>query len=139
MNQKNTLEKKMELARHIREENMGNRLKIRQRERILYGRDTQPPLYDRHALSGQDSPLAAGTENFPEPGGFAGNFRYRMVLAMFLFVGFLVCDTNGSKIGSYSTGEVYDMILADTFHLYDDGDSPDQVMEELAGLFDFGN
>ena len=31
------IEKKMELAQYIREENMGNRMKIRQREKILYG------------------------------------------------------------------------------------------------------
>lgn len=64
-------------------------------------------------------------------------FKYRMVLAVFLFVGFLVCDTNGSKIGAYSTNEVYDMILADTFHLYDTTQEQNQVLEELAGLLDF--
>ena len=46
MGNKATLEKKMELARCIREENMGNRVKIRQREQILYGKNTQAPLYD---------------------------------------------------------------------------------------------
>ena len=30
-------ERKMELARYIREENMGNRMKVKQREKILYG------------------------------------------------------------------------------------------------------
>lgn len=48
-----------------------------------------------------------------------------------------MCDTNGSKIGAYSTGEVYDMILADTFHLYEDTQDQNPVFEELAGLLDF--
>lgn len=38
-----------------------------------------------------------------------------------------------SKILSYSTGDVYDMIVADSFHLYDGGENA--VMEELADLF----
>lgn len=141
MSNKVTLEKKMELARCIREENMGNRLKIRQREQILYGKDSQIPLYDKHSFSAQND--AAFYGNQTEPGEMSaasmGNFKFRMIIAVFLFVGFLVCDTNGSKIGTYSTGEVYDMILTDTFHLYDDAQNQDQVLEELAGLLDFGD
>lgn len=140
MSNKVTLEKKMQLARRIREENMGNRLKIRQREKILYGKDTQIPLFDKRAFSEQNGALLYGdsSEAGEIPGASMGGFKYRMVLAVLLFVGFLVCDTNGGKIGSYSTGEVYDMILADTFHLYDGADEQDQVLEELAGLLDFG-
>ena len=41
MEHKVSLEKKMALAQYIREENHGNRMKIRQREHILYGTDTQ--------------------------------------------------------------------------------------------------
>lgn len=141
MRNKATLEKKMELARFIREENMGNRMKIRQREQILYGKGTQLPLYDKRSFSGQNDTLTYGEahENGEIPGSSMGSFKYRMVLAVLLFVGFLVCDTNGSKIGSYSTGEVYDMILADTFHLYDASAEENQVIEELAGLLDFGD
>lgn len=139
MSNKVTLEKKMELARCIREQNLGNRVKIRQREQILYGRDTQVPLYDRRSFSGINDamPYGESQENNSMPGSSMGSFKYRMVLAVFLFVGFLICDTNGSKIGAYSTGEVYDMILADTFHLYDEGAEENQVLEELAGLLDF--
>ena len=50
MDHKVPLEKKMQLAQYIREENMGNRMKIRQRERILYGTDTQLPLFDKGRL-----------------------------------------------------------------------------------------
>lgn len=142
MSNKVTLEKKMELARCIREENMGNRLKVRQREQILYGKDTQMPLFDKRSFSGQSDILAYG--DMKESGELPGStsmsgFKCRMVLAVLLFVGFLVCDTNGSKIGVYSTGEVYDMILADTFHLYDGTQDQNQTLEELAGLLDFGD
>lgn len=139
MSNKVTLEKKMELARCIREENMGNRVKIRQREQILYGKSNQLPLYDKRAFTGMNDTLHYGEppENSEIPGTSMGGFKYRMVLAVFLFVGFLVCDTNGSKIGAYSTGEVYDMILADTFHLYEETQDQNPVFEELAGLLDF--
>ena len=46
-----TPEKRMELARHIREENLGNRLKLRQREHILYGKESPLPLYDKGMLA----------------------------------------------------------------------------------------
>lgn len=42
-----TPEKRVELARYIREENMGNRVKLRQREHILYGRDLTMPVDER--------------------------------------------------------------------------------------------
>lgn len=130
-----TPEKKMELARHIREENIGNRLKLRQREHILYGRESPVPLYDKGLLSGEESfPGYGNAENGENiPGGATGGFKYRMALSVLLFVAFLLCDTRDSKILSYSTNDVYDMIVADSFHLYDGGENA--VMEELAELF----
>lgn len=130
-----TPEKRIELARHIREENLGNRLKLRQREHILYGRESAIPLYDKGLLSESEgfSDYGSGENNAGIPGNAAGGFKYRMVLAVLLFVGFLLCDTRNSKILSYSTGDVYDMIVADSFHLYDGGENA--VMEELADLF----
>ena len=62
-----------------------------------------------------------------------GSFKYRMVLAVLLFVAFLLCDTRGNNILSYSTDDVYNMIRADSLHLYDGGENA--VMEELADLF----
>lgn len=133
------LEKKMQLAQYIREENQGNRMKIRQRERILYGHDTQPPLFEKGHMQGAASPYD-NTSQQAEQNGAApvfppGTFRYRMILAVLLFVGFLLCDTGDGKIGSYTTNEVHDMIVADTFHLYD-GEG-NEVMEGLASLLDF--
>ena len=62
-------------------------------------------------------------------------FKYRMILAILLFVGFLICDTGGDKIGNYTTGDIHAMIMTDTFHLYD-GEGND-TMDGLAALLDF--
>ncbi|MDE5938959.1 MAG: hypothetical protein K2H37_07745 [Lachnospiraceae bacterium] len=130
-----TPEKRMELARHIREENLGNRLKLRQREHILYGKESPVPLYEKGLLAEAEGFPGYGNGEHGEgiPGNAMGGFKYRMVLSVLLFVGFLLCDTRDSKILSYSTGDVYDMIVADSFHLYDGGENA--VMEELTNLF----
>ncbi len=130
-----TPEKRMELARYIREENLGNRLKLRQREHILYGKESPMPLYEKGLLNGDESLPGYGNAENGEgiPGNATSGFKYRMALSVLLFVGFLLCDTRDSKILSYSTGDVYDMIVADSFHLYDGGENA--VMEELADLF----
>ncbi len=135
MDRKVSLEKKMALAQYIRAENHGNRMKIRQRENILYGTNTQPPLYDRGRLPSQEQQYENNQpENGLTPGVSMGTFKYRMILAILLFVGFLLCDTGGDKIGGYTTGDIHEMIMADTFHLYD-GEGND-TMEGLAALFD---
>lgn len=136
MDHKVPLEKKMALARYIREENHGNRIKIRQRENILYGTDTQPPLYDRGNLpSGEPNYGEQTQEGGMVPIFSMGTFKYRMILAILLFVGFLLCDTSGDKIGKYTTNDIHSMIVADTFHLYD-GEG-NETMEGLAALLDF--
>ncbi len=135
MESKVSLDKKLALAQYIREENHGNRVKIRQREKLLYGKDTQPPLFDAGKLqgTGQDDPR---TQGVPSVGFSTGTFKYRMILALLLFVGFLLCDTGGDRIGGYTTDEIHGMIMADTFHLYDaDGND---TTEGLAALLDFG-
>lgn len=136
MEKKVTPERKMELARFIREENMGNRLKLRQRESILYGRDPQTPLFERGPYSETENPagygIPAGDAKMQDSA--AGSFKYRMALAVLLFVAFLLCDTKDSSILSYSTDDIYRMITADSFHLNDGGENA--VMEELADLFE---
>ncbi len=136
MEHKIPLEKKMALAQYIRAENHGNRMKIRQRENILYGTNTQPPLYDKGRLPSPEQQY----EGNPEENGViqpfsVSTFKYRMIIAIVLFVGFLLCDTGGDKIGSYTTGDIHELIMADTFHLYD-GEGND-TMEALASLLDF--
>ncbi len=136
MDHKVPLEKKMALAQYIREENQGNRMKIRQREHILYGTDTQPPLYDRGKLPAGEQDYGNQTpEDGMVPVFSMNTFKYRMILAILLFVGFLICDTGGDKIGNYTTGDIHAMIMADTFHLYD-GEGND-TMDGLAALLDF--
>lgn len=136
MEKKIAPEKRMELARFIREENLGNRLKLRQRENILYGKEFQTPLYDKGVFSHADGFPGYGTPAGEEaiPGALSSSFKYRMALAALLFVGFLLCDTRDSKIWSYSTNDIHEMIMADSFHLYDGGENA--VMEELAEIFD---
>lgn len=132
MDKKATTEKRMELARYIREENMGNRLKLRQREHILYGKETQSPLFEKSAFA--EAGGSYGPNGEEPPTSVTGSFKYRMTLAVLLFVGFLLCDTNQGKILTFSTNEVYEMIQADSLHLYDG--SENSVMEELTGLFE---
>ena len=134
MDRKVSLDKKLALAQYIREENHGNRMKIRQRERILYGSDTQPPLFDTGRLQSMEQQENPSAENGMAFGFPSGTFKYRMILAILLFVGFLLCDTSGDKIGNYTTTEIHNMIMADTFHLYGEGN---ETMEGLAALLDF--
>lgn len=127
-----TPEKRVELARYIREENMGNRMKLRQREHILYGRDLTMPPVEKGLYA--NPTLTDSTQGEEVIGGSSmGSFKYRMTLAVLLFVGFLLCDTGKGSILSYSTNDVYEMIRADSLHLYDGGENA--VMEELAELF----
>ena len=134
MDRKVSLDKKLALAQYIREENLGNRMKIRQREKILYGKDTQPPLYDTGRLQAMEPQENPSSENGLAFGFSSGTFKYRMILAILLFVGFLFCDTGGERIGSYTTTEIHNMIMADTFHLYGEGND---TVEGLAALLDF--
>ena len=109
-------------------------MKIRQREKILYGTDTQPPLYDTGRLQSMEQQGDPSSENGIALGLSVGTFKYRMILAILLFAGFLFCDTGGEKIGSYTTTDIHNMIMADTFHLYGEGGD---TMEGLAALLDF--
>ena len=136
MDRKVSLDKKLALAQYIREENHGNRVKIRQREKILYGKDTQMPLYDTGRLQSPEQQENTSEETGMMMGFYSGTFKYRMILAILLFVGFLLCDTGGDKIGSFTTSEIHDMIMADTFHLY--STEGNDTMDGLAALLDFG-
>lgn len=127
-----TPEKRVELARYIREENMGNRVKLRQREHILYGRDLAMPV-DEKGLFPESTLVGSAQGEELQGGSSMGSFKYRMTLAVLLFVGFLLCDTGQKNILSYSTNDVYEMIRADSLHLYDGGENA--VIEELEELF----
>lgn len=121
-----SVEKKMELAQYIREENMGNRMKIRQREQILYGNKT--PLWEKQERTGFPEDGADG--NIPE---VKSTFKFRMVLAIILFVGFLLCDTGGYQIFGYSMNDIYGIISEDYFQVYEDSEG-DNVATQLSRL-----
>lgn len=133
MEMKTTPEKRLALARYIREENMGNRVKLRQRENILYGRDLHLPPDEKSLFS--DAAITGGVQGEDNPSGIStGSFKYRMTLAVLLFVGFLLCDTKQSRILTFDTNQIYEMIRSDSLHLNESDDNV--VMEQLAEFFD---
>lgn len=127
-----SLEKKIELAQYIRAENADNRMRIRQREQILYGNLSQPPLYDRGALF---KPEGIPEETPTQVTLAKGTFKIRMFIAVLLFIGFLICDTNNLQLFQYSMSDIDHLIVADTFHLQDGGS--DTLADGFAGLLDF--
>lgn len=125
------VEKKMRLVQSIRAENMDNRMKIRQREKFLYGTESMPPLWNR------GEPVQLG-EEYPGSGKpeemtpVSSTFKIRMAAAIILFVGFLLCDAGGYKIWGYSMNDVYRLISEDYFQLYND-----KSTDELPQLTEF--
>lgn len=117
------IEKKMELAQYIREENMGNRMKIRQREKILYGTESAVPLWEEHNGNADDMHVQP-TES---------TFKFRMAAAIMLFVAFLLCDAGNYKFFGYSMNDIYGMISEDYFQVYNDIQS-DDVTTQLSEL-----
>lgn len=126
------VERKMELAKYIREENMGNRMKVRQREKILYGINEPLPLFSKE----KRSTYYADTENQdnPQETTVESTFRLRMTAAIILFVGFLLCDAGGYHVFGYSMNDIYEMIEKDYFQA---GDSSEEGGIQLTELLDF--
>lgn len=113
------MEKKMKLAQYIRAENMDNRMKIRQREKILYGTESALPLWDKGDGVRRDEYLwmdNAPDDSQPDTGN---TFKLRMAAAILLFIGFLLCDSGQYKVFGYSMNDIYGMISEDFFQLYD--------------------
>lgn len=119
------VEKKIKLAQYIRAENMDNRMKIRQREKLLYGTESSLPLWDKGETSFRREDYLF-TEPGPEdiPPDTTNTFRLRMAAAILLFIGFLLCDAGQYKVFGYSMNDVYAMISEDTFALYQTTDNP---------------
>lgn len=120
------IDKKLRLAQSIRQENLDNRMKIRQRERLLYGTDSVQPLWEKggYLHTGVESGMYAGVDaavNNPEEAApdAIGSFKFRMTAAIFLFIGFLLCDAGQYKIFGYSMNELYGMISEDYFQMND--------------------
>ncbi len=137
------IDKKLKLAQYIRAENMDNRMRIRQRERLLYGLDSTPLILRKGESMRMEESLRAGMDErnglYPEeiPNGVSGTFGLRMAAAVILFIGFLLCDAGQYKIFGYSMNDVYGMISEDYFKLYD-SENIDEL-PQLTELLDFNS
>lgn len=130
------VDKKMQLARYIRAENMDNRMKIRAREKILYGKDTMPPLWTKGEPLRSEDYLIRPDENQPDDIPQSSNtFKLRMAAAIFLFIGFLLCDAGQYKIFGYSMNDIYGMISNDYFKIYDADTQLSDMKEGLTQLW----
>lgn len=94
------VEKKMQLIHMIREENKTNRLKIRNRENILYGRPLSPATYSMEETE----------ENAELP---VSTFKLRFLLAIALFVMYVILDMGGGSIFGKNTKEIYLLLEED--------------------------
>lgn len=134
------IDKKLRMAQYIREENMDNRMKIRQRERLLYGTDNSLPLWDKGNTLHREESLRTGaeendmrTEEMAQP--FSSTFKLRMAVAIALFIGFLLCDAGQYDIFGYSMNDVYGMISEDYFQINDSENEQNRL--QLTELFKF--
>lgn len=130
------VEKKMKLAQYIRAENMDNRMKIRQREKILYGTETVPPLWQKGDPLRKENPIMYPDENDPDnmPQS-SGTFKLRMAAAIVLFIGFLLCDVRQYKVFGYSMNDIYGMICDDYFKVYDADTQLSDMKEGITQLW----
>lgn len=126
------VEKRMKLAQYIRAENMDNRMRIRQREKILYGTETMPPLWAKGDALRMEEYIRPGEEEDSMQDA-PNTFRLRMAAAIFLFIGFLLCDAGQYKIFGYSMNDIYGMISEDYFRIYNTDGSEEPV--QLSELF----
>lgn len=126
------IEKKMELAKYIREENMGNRMKVRQREKILYGINEPLPLFSKEKRSTYYTDME--NQDTPQEVTVESTFRLRMTAAIILFVGFLLCDAGGYHVFGYSMNDIYEMTRKDYFQA---GDVSEEGGIQLTELLDF--
>ena len=123
------VEKKMELAKYIREENMGNRMKVRQREKILYGVNEPLPLFSKEKRSTYYTDME--TQDNSQETTVGSTFRLRMTAAIILFVGFLLCDAGGYHVFGYSMNDIYELIEKDYFQAEDISEESGIQLTEL--------
>lgn len=113
------VERKMKLAQYIRAESMDNRARIRQRERILYGAENLPPVWNKHEPLRPEGYMPDG-EGTDAPVPASNTFRFRMAAAILLFIGFLLCDAGKYQLFGYSMNDICGLISEDYFSLYDE-------------------
>lgn len=116
-----TTDQKLRLAQLIRAESQDNRLRMRSRERILYGSaksDTEAlPLYHKGYTGGRDSSkkeLYALEEQPPEQEEvFPSSFKFRLILAVVLFAGYLILDAGGGSVFGMTTANIQEEVNKD--------------------------
>lgn len=107
-----SVEKKLELVQMMRNESQNNRIKMRGREQILYGRKPSRELvlsaHESEAMSGdkENDPLADGPNIFR-------SFKVRLLIAGILFAAFVAWDNGYYPMLPARTEEFYRMISDD--------------------------
>lgn len=103
-----TTNQKLQLIRSIREESRDNRMKMRHRERLLYGTESKMgddmPLYSKGYYGDGERELYALEEGgIPAGGNSFSSFKLRLVLAIAFFCVYLVADAGEGTIAGIST------------------------------------
>ena len=116
-------DQKLQLVQMIRAESKDNRMRMRSRERMLYGTDMkyeqeELPLYAKGYYGdykdNKDYELQA-LENGRESAIHTSfsSFRLRLVIAVLLFAGFLFLDAEEGNIAGISTNQMKEEINKD--------------------------
>lgn len=120
-------DQKLQLAQMIRAESKDNRMKMRSRERMLYGTDSkyeqeeELPLYTKgyygvykeHGNKKDKELYALESNRETEEKSFFFSFRLRLIVAVVLFAGFLFWDAGGSNIAGITTKQIKEEIGKD--------------------------
>ncbi len=126
-------DQKLQLVQRIRAESMDNRMRMRSRERLLYGggkTEEELPLFSKgyHDYGKGGRELYALEEETAPAGEVSfSSFKFRLVLAAVLFTAFLLADSGSGSIAGFSTAAVREEINKD----FDTG------LDEV--VFDFEN
>lgn len=105
-------EKKLELARMLRNESRQNRMKMRGRERIVYG---EMPLYQkeqREDFSGGDACYKEAASR--DKGESVSSLKLRLFAAILLFGAFVAWDNGCYPMLPANSGQLYRLIEEDS-------------------------
>ena len=113
-------DQKLQLVQRIRAESIDNRMRMRSRERLLYGTEAKAedeiPLYGKYHdfgdRRGKELYALEEADGFGAQAPFS-SFKLRLVLAAILFTVFLVADADGGTIAGISTAAVREEINKD--------------------------
>ena len=95
-------ERKLQLIHRIRQEHQNNQSMIRGREAILYGKSLS------YGALPED-----GAEYFPEGEAPVSTFRFRVVIALFLFLVFYVIASRNETILGLRTDQIQEAVAED--------------------------